>query len=158
MKKVEGISDYIIVKADNNSEWDFCEYAIIKISQAWKERTQARLGFLEQFKTDNAFLHIAFLEQPAGFFKKADEDDEFYTDIDEIVGQYEDWAFIIIDEYELNNLAKPESKLNAHQVIISWDSTIRYKAYGKHTGEEFYTHEIDVSEIFAALNKNLQII
>ncbi len=153
MKKAEGISGYIIVKADTNSEWDFCEYAIVEITQKWKETIQARLTLLEQFKNDQSFNQISYWEQPIGFFKTADEGDEFYTGIDEIFAEYDDWAFITIDEKELETLAKPENKLAAHQVVISWDGTIQYKAYGKHTGEEFYTHDFAIAEILEAVGK-----
>ncbi len=51
----------------------------------------------------------------------------------------------MLDENELENYPVPENRLDAYQLIITKYGTAQFKAYGKHTGEEFYTEDFDIS-------------
>jgi hypothetical protein len=42
------------------------------------------------------------------------------------------------------------SRLDCYRLVIFKNGTAYYQAYGKHTGEEFYTEESDLNIICAA--------
>lgn len=145
MQRSATATGYIIIKAECNSEWDTCEFAILSITAEWNEALSQRIKTLEQFKQDESFVHLSFWEKQVGFYKQHYDDGDTHIVVAEVLGNCEDWAFVTIEGGELSLLPVPESKLRAHQLIISWDGTIRFKAYGKHTGEEFWTNDIDIT-------------
>ena len=149
MKKTEHGTEYILLKAYTESEWDFCSFAIIHITEEWKKTLTGRLEALVAFKDDGNFCHLSYWGAPTGFYK--DPDDEAQR-AEAILGQEDDWCFIELEETVPDNLPTPENKLGAHQLIIGKYGSALYKAYGKHTGEEFYTAEFGIGDLLAKIN------
>jgi hypothetical protein len=143
MKKSETITDYILIRATTNSEWDSCDFAIIKLSDEWRDTMQQRIKAVEPFKNDSYFYHLSFWDAPEGFYKNIDEDDL----VGEILKTESDWCFIAIDETELEKLPVPENKLEAQQILVMKNGYARFTAIGKHSGEDFYTSDFNINEL-----------
>jgi hypothetical protein len=49
MKRSDKPTSYLMIKANTNSEWDCCDFAIIALSEDWKQEQQKRLIKLNPF-------------------------------------------------------------------------------------------------------------
>lgn len=52
MKVSDKPTGRILVRANSNSEWDSCEFAIVSISEKWKEEQLQRLEIIKPFAED----------------------------------------------------------------------------------------------------------
>ena len=68
MKISDKPTEHILVKAHSNSEWDSCEFAIITISEKWKEEQLKRLEIVKPFVEDYNFQSLNFYEGSADFY------------------------------------------------------------------------------------------
>jgi hypothetical protein len=146
MKKENHNTGYVMLKAFTNSEWDACDFVIVKVTDEWRQVMQKRLELVIPFKEDNSFYHHSYWESPEGFFKNPDDESQ---SADEIIGENEDWCFVSLEEKELENLPVPENSLECHQLIIDRYGNASFKAYGKHSGEDFYTADFHINKLFA---------
>lgn len=133
----------ILIKADTNSEWDCCEFAIIHLSKEWKKLQATRLETVKPFTDDYTFQSIRFYSTSVEFYQ---HNDERTPDIEELLAD-KDWAFVEIDENELDKLTPPENSLDFYTLEIHRDGNARYKAYGKHTNEEFWTNKFPLQQL-----------
>ena len=46
MKRSDQPTEYIFIKAYTNSEWDYCDFAIIRITEQWRTVMRKRLNLL----------------------------------------------------------------------------------------------------------------
>jgi hypothetical protein len=148
MEKANTKTGYVLLKAFTNSEWDFCDFAIIEITDKWKQELQNKIDAVRLFKDDTTFFNLSFWESPLGFFKDADD----MTPANEIIGEMEDWCFVNIGEEEIEKFSKPENRLDSRQLKIDKYCLVWFTARGKHTGEEFYTAAFDTSKLFNLIN------
>lgn len=132
----------ILIKASTNSEWDCCEFAFIHLSEEWRKLQAKRLEAVKPFKDDYSFQSMRFYDYSVDFFQPGDEE----PDIEELLAD-KDWAFVEIDEDELDELTPPENSLDFYVLEIHRDGNARYKAYGKHTNEEFWTNEFSLQQL-----------
>jgi len=145
MKRSDQPTEYIFIKAYTNSEWDYCDFAIIRITEQWRTVMRKRLNLLEPFKYDNSFYSHHYWDSPEGFYTNiVDEEDTDITDL--ILKEDEEWAFVTLAENELNTFPVPENRLDTHQLVLTKFGSARFKAYGKHSGEEFYTEDFGIEE------------
>jgi hypothetical protein len=146
MKRAEQPTEYIFIKAGTQSEWDYCDFAIIKLTDKWQSDMRTRLALLEPFKADDSFYNHTYWDYPEGFYTNILDDDR--EDIAEtILNEGEEWAFVSLAENELDTFPVPESRLDTYQLVLTKYGTARFKAYGKHTGEEFLTEDFDVEQL-----------
>lgn len=143
MKVSEKPTGHILVRAHSNSEWDSCEFAIITISEKWKQEQLKRLEIVKPFAEDYDFQSLNFYDGSADFYQT---DDGGLPDLDELLAG-KDWAYIELDEEELDNLTPPESSLDCYRLAIYRDGDAKYKAYGKHTDEEFWTDNLPLQQL-----------
>ena len=150
MKIVQHPTNYVLIKAKTNSQWDSCDFAIIDVSGDWKKLMRSRLDRLESFSEDESFYNHAYWDEPTGFYiHRPEEDDELRIFLD---GDEEpNCLFVTLEEADLENFTTPENGLEAHQLIIAATGQIFYRAYGEHTGEEFFTRSIDAYDLLIAL-------
>lgn len=143
MTKANNKTDYLLLKAFTNSEWDTCDFVIVKLTNEWRQVMQKRLEAVIPFKEDSSFYYHSYWASPEGFFKNPDDESQ---SVDEIIGENEDWCFVSLEENELENLSVPENSLDCHQLIIDRYGNASFKAYGKHSGEEFYSADFSITE------------
>lgn len=145
MKRSDQPTEYIFIKAYTNSEWDYCDFAIIRITEQWRTVMRKRLNLLEPFKYDNSFYSHHYWDSPEGFYTNiVDEEDTDITDL--ILKEDEEWAFVTLAENELDTFPVPESRLGTHQLVITTFDSARFIAHGKDNGEEFYTADFSMEE------------
>lgn len=140
MKTTDKATAYILVKADTNSEWDFCDFAIIHITADWKKEQAKRLEAIKPFEEDYTLLSMNYYDTAVDFYRIGDVD---HPDIEELLAGKE-WVFVELAEDEHKNLAVPDQSLDCYRLAVHRSGTATYKAYGKHTGEEFWTEDFDL--------------
>jgi hypothetical protein len=144
MKKANRNTEYILLRAFVNSEWDKCSCAIIHVTNEWIHTTQKRIDATIPFGDDTNFYHLSYWDSPKGFYKDPVCKGQ---NADEIIGHNGDWCFIELCEGEPDNLPVPENYLGSYQLIVNKDGWVCYKAYGEYSGEEFYTFDLKLSDI-----------
>lgn len=147
---------YIIIKAFTDSDWDFCDYALIKLdgSNVIGE-IQEQQKFLRNLREDsrkllNNFCKMCFYTHIV----------DFYCFDDEIITEEEtnlEKPYIIdLSEEQLQKLSVPEARLELYRYELYSYNSLRFTAYGKYSGDEFYTDSFDiVSLIKEEANKPL---
>lgn len=143
MKVSDKPTGHILVRAHSNSEWDSCEFAIVSISEKWKEEQLKRLEFIKPFVEDYVFQSLSFYDYSVDFYQTGEYG---LPDLDELLAG-KDWTFIELNEEEPDNLTPPESSLDCYRLAIYRDGDAQYKAYGKYTGEEFWTENLPLKQL-----------
>ena len=147
MKKSKKPTEYVIISANTLSEWDRVEFAIIHLSPEWLELTNKRLTAIREFKENKDLNYHCYWDAPLGYYNSPNKENL----LQKMLPRFEDWAFITLDPEEENNLPVPDTRLDAHQFMITKDGIGQYKAYGKYTTEEFYTVEFNIYKIINQL-------
>ncbi|HWB27505.1 MAG TPA: hypothetical protein VG738_18645 [Chitinophagaceae bacterium] len=145
MKRVQQ-STYLLIKAYTDSEWDNCDFAIVHITDEWKQIMRARLAKAQAFKNGPGFYYLIYSGGPENFYK---DDDVFSAD--QVLHSEEESCFVILEQTNLDNLSRPNSRLHLYQMMIDADGIIRYNASGKHTGTEYYTAEFSLHDILNSI-------
>lgn len=154
MKTTSQPTDHILIKAQTNSDWDECHYAIIHCTKEWKERLKQRLQYIQPFAEDYNFCSMNFYDTSVDFYR-TDEDEQ--PDIFAILGD-NDWAFVELENGEQETFLAPENRLDTYRLRLYRNGTAVYSAYGKNTGEEFYTEEFSVLDILNHHQQTIKII
>ena len=58
MKRSDIPTPYLMIKANTNSEWDCCDFAIISLSEDWKKEQQKRIENIKPFSDDYMLLSM----------------------------------------------------------------------------------------------------
>lgn len=143
MKISDKLTGYVLLRAGTNSEWDNCGFAIIQFSKQWKKEQEKRLKVVKPFVGDSYFQSLNYYDTAVDFFR-ADEDD--HPDIENLLADKQ-WAFVELKEDEQNTFAVPENRLNCYRLVVFKTGTAMYTAYGKYTGEEFWTEEFSLTQL-----------
>ncbi len=61
------------------------------------------------------------------------------------------WCFVELTETELERLVPPDNVLVSHILAVFANGEARYRAYGKHTDERFYTEKFPLQQILDIL-------
>jgi hypothetical protein len=146
MKISQQPTGHILVKANTNSEWDDCDFAIIDCGGDWAEKMKKRLTDVRGYKDDLDFLSSRYYDTAASFYV-SDEDES-----DDILPEGRNWAFVDLEEGEENNFKEPENRLSGYSLVLFKSCWGIYKVNGKHTGEEFFTEELPLEEILESIS------
>jgi hypothetical protein len=146
MERVEH-SEYILIKAFTDSEWDNCDFAVIHATDEWKKIVKERIEKASLFKDDSKFFYLSYWGSPKDFYKDGENKEQ---GADELLDG-DEWCFIALEEGELEKLSLPENSLGAYQMIVYQEGSIYYKAYGEHSGEEFYTADFTIGDLLATV-------
>lgn len=142
MKKSEKPTPYIYIRAYTRSEWDSCDFAIIKISKAWLYLLGERLELLEDFRDRLDFYSHEYWDAPYNYFVHTDED------VQELLKDNTfDWCYIDTNPAELQLLKRPEAKLATHQLVVTGDGYAHFTAIGKSSEEEYWTAEFGICDL-----------
>ncbi|MCT2561849.1 hypothetical protein [Chryseobacterium herbae] len=141
-------TEHILLKAKTNSEWDTCDFAIIPISEDWKNELQKRLNLIEPFTEDPLFISMSYYDTGVEFYK----DDDIITPHSAELLKDSTWVFVTTDAEEAEAMSSPENSLDCHELVINADGTAYYKASGKYTGEEFWTAHFSIKKLIEHLD------
>jgi hypothetical protein len=145
MKRAAHPTDYIFIRASTASEWDSCDFAIIRLTDDWRKVMRKRFDLIQPFIDDDTFYSHHYWDYPQGFYVHDYEDEEETTL--HLLNEDEDWAYIITDEKELASLRCPESRLDTYQLTVTKNGSANFSAMGKHSGEEYWTNHFGVDEL-----------
>ncbi len=150
MKTTSYPTDYILIKAQTNSDWDNCNFAIIHCPQAWKESIRQRLKSLQLVEDDDCFVSLNYRDTSVDFYV-SDED------IDALL-QGKEWAFVELEESGQERFAEPENRLNCYRLSLYQSGTAMFTAQGKHSGDEFWTAEFSLAQLLNDHQESIKIM
>ncbi|WP_106916666.1 hypothetical protein [Chryseobacterium aurantiacum] len=143
MKRSDMPTEYLLVKAKTNSEWDACDFAIINITGEWKQTQKKRLEVIKIIETDEDIKSLNYFDTHVEFFRFSKV---YYPVVEEWLSE-RNRVFIELEKEDLKELKQPKNSLCHYQMQISKDGNAIYKAYGKPTEEEFRTVEFSLWEL-----------
>ena len=145
MKLSDKTTAHILVKANTNSEWDNCEFAIIHLSEEWKKEHEKRLALVKPLEGNSYFCSMNYYDTAVDFYRTGEDDN---PNIEELLNGKE-WVFVELDEQEQETFTVPENRLDCYRLVLRANGTGYYTAYGKHTSEEFWTEEFLLTKLIA---------
>lgn len=147
MTRSEQPTDYIYVKASSPSEWDCCDFAIVRVTEQWLDLLEERMTLLEPFEERDDFYSLEFWDGPEGYFINTygEEDDE--PDNKLLSDEDPDWCFADLDPDELEHFSTPEARLSTHQLVVTKGGHAYFTALGKHTDEQYFTSSFPIQEL-----------
>lgn len=125
----------IIVKAFTGSEWDCCNYAVVRLPD--EGLIEKILEGLKHFPDDD-------LSGVEYYYPAVD-----YLNLDDDVLD-EDFAFLD-DDVDVGILPTPEQRIDTQMFKVYKSGGIKFSGYGKHTSEEFWTECILLSHLYKNL-------
>lgn len=140
-------TNYILVKATTESEWDSCDFAILSLSDNWRKTQLERLEAIQPFANDLSFLSMQFFDGTADFYRFGSDG---FPDINELL-KGKEWAFVESTQEEQRALTPPKSYLTRYKMVLYSNGIAYYIAYDKYTDEEFLTSELRIREILEKL-------
>ena len=72
MKLSDKATAHILVKA--NSEWDNCEFAIIHLSEEWKQEQAKRLALVKPLEGNHYFCSMNYYDTAVDFYCTGEDD------------------------------------------------------------------------------------
>ena len=136
-------TEYLLIKAMTNSEWDDCGFAIIHITDEWKKTQTKRLEAIKAVENDYDLKWLNYADTNIEFFKFSEE---HYPQVEEWLSE-SSRIFIELETDDLKRLLQPENQLNCYQMQVYKNGNAIYNAFGKHTNEEFWTEEFSLWEL-----------
>jgi len=151
MKLSDKPTNYVLLKAGTNSEWDNCNFAIVYISEAWRTEKRKQLEGVKPFIGDYTFMSLNYFDTQVDFFVSDNEDN---PDLGKWLSD-RSFVFVEPEKDELQNFLIPESRLDCYTLVVYSTGTAIYNAYGKHTGDEFYTEQFSLTELIGSYENNI---
>lgn len=143
MKRSDKPTGQILLKAYTNSEWDDCEFAIINLSEEWKNEQKERLEYTSPLKEDWYFSSIDFYDGSVDFYRSGNDD---FLNVNELL-EGRDWSFVELNSEEITAFLPPENSMDSYRISLRGNGSAFYTAYGKHTGEQFWTADFLLNTI-----------
>lgn len=123
---------YILTPAFTNSEWDDVSFSLIELTPKLLSMVKKLINRAKELKAEGIDAILVYSDF-ANFFACGDEDETDGLDrIDEIQ------EVIELTAKMYKKLKKPEQTIKDGFMRISGNN-ITFTAYGKHTGEEYWT-------------------
>lgn len=144
----EGRTDWLLVTAQVQSEWDFCTHCLIEIGPNTIENWKKFDEIATELRTEHTgTFHCLTIWEYSDFVNMVDDKDveiiprDSHSYIDFIAEMGED----TMEDFIHNN--KGEQKVDCHQIKFYGNGIIKFIAYGKHTGEEFYSDDVNINTL-----------
>lgn len=128
-----------------------CPYSLRKRLERANETTPKTV---QPFAEDYNFCSLNFYDTSVDFYRT---DSEGQPDLETIL-QEKDWAFVEMENGEQETFLVPENRLDTYRLRLYRNGTAIYSAYGKNTGEEFYTEEFSITEILNYHQETIKIV
>ena len=145
MKKTLQPTEYLLIKAMTNSEWDDCGFAIIHITDDWKQTQKKRLEAVKPLENDYDLKWLNYTDTNIEFFKFSEE---HYPEVEEWLSE-RNQIFIELRKEDLKKLLTHENRPHNYQMQVFKNGNAIYNAFGKHTSEEFWTEEFLLTQLIA---------
>lgn len=140
------MNKYLIVQASTNSDWDCCEFAIVYIDSAilehWNKVSAVAQNIPKELGLTYGSGLLSLFENYATFYRDIEEIDDYRTQVEQEVFVVAD-----LDDDFINQLSVPENRIDGDSIRFDFDGNVSFKAYGKHSGEEFWTEGIPLKDI-----------
>ena len=99
MKTSTKPTEYLLIKAMTNSEWDDCNFAIINIHKDWKQNQKKRLEAVKVVENDYDLKWLNYADTNVEFFKFSDEK---YPEVKEWLSE-KNQVFIELEKKDFKN-------------------------------------------------------
>lgn len=152
MKVTTTDSNYLLISADSSFDGDPCHFAIFHITLStisFFEKALTRVSLFQDVENFDCHSYYFPIE---GFYRTGIGCSE--EDLNKILKDGNSWAFIDIEQSELDNLEAPESPLDEHKIEITPQGSVRFTAIGDGTETHFKTTYIPLDDILIQLGKN----
>ena len=153
MKLSEKPTAFLLVKAYTNSEWDTCDFAIVHLSEDWKKQQAKKLEAVKPFAEDYNFQSLNYYDTAIDFYRIGEDEQ---PDIEELLAGKE-WVFVELDKDEQETFTVPENSLDCYRLVVYKNGNAIYKAYGKHTSEEFWTEEFGLKTLCSPIAEETEV-
>ncbi|MBT2559863.1 hypothetical protein J7E50_18240 [Pedobacter sp. ISL-68] len=140
MKSSDKPTEYLMLKAKTDSEWDECDYAIIRITENWREQMQTRLDAIAPFSgAHNGLCTMDYFAEV--YFYKDDND----IDSMELLGE-QHWSFVIPNKKDIKFLSANENRTTGCMLEIATDGWANYSTH-RLQDEESWTVDFSIAEV-----------
>ena len=143
MKKSLKQTEYLLIKAMTNSEWDNGDFAIVHITEDWKNIQKKRLEAVKIVENDADLKWLNYADTNVEFFKFSEDN---YPEVKQWLSDGSK-IFIELEKEDLKKMLQPENLLNCYQMQVYKNGNAIYNAFGKHTSEEFWTEEFSLYQL-----------
>ena len=147
MKKSTTPTSYMLIKARNGGNVDAIDFALVRLTEAWKAVLAQRLLTMRAFDVDETFHSLSYWEAPMGFY--SNPKDFYFTD--EVMEADEDWAFVTLDAGEERTFPVPVAALEWHQFVVTNHGLANFMALSVSTHEEYWTEWFSIGELLDKL-------
>jgi hypothetical protein len=137
-------AERILIRANCQSEWDCCDFAVIACDDSWKKELRKKLDAIGAFNAPDSFISFKFHDGSVEFYQSMDDEAELLL-------TEKEWGFVTLNKDEEESFEKPETRLEQSSLVLYKDGSAFYKAYGKYTGEEFYTATFPIGKILDSM-------
>lgn len=122
---------YVVLKATTNSEWDICEFALVKV-------TDETLNLYKRVSEREDYLRQEFPELRSLTIYEGSV--VFYSNLEELPKSVIDSIGSVVDlpDDVVEGLSKPAQKVVGYCSVFD-NMGITFSGYGKHSGDEFFT-------------------
>ncbi|NLR60742.1 hypothetical protein HGH93_21710 [Chitinophaga polysaccharea] len=145
MKKATKFSNYLLISAESSFDGDPCDFAIVKLTQStlsFIEKAFTRAALFENVENFDCHSYYFPIE---GFHRTGINCSE--EDLNQILNDGHSWAFIDIEQWELDNLEIPECSLDDYKMEITPQGSIRFTAIGEGTETHFKTTYVSILDL-----------
>lgn len=150
MKATDKPTQHILVRAYTDSESDICTFAIITISDTWKEQQIKTISAFNNVKDNNNFLLMNFTakEESVNFYRERilNLDETPTPNLKKILGKRY-WSFVELKKGEKEKFSSPENTMSYCIMKIDSYGNFHYMATAKNSTDKYYTTEIQLTDI-----------
>lgn len=127
---------YILLSAQTNSEWDNCEFALVELTKEREDYYKSMIALATELNEKHGIDVLEIYCDEASFF--ADMED--IPNKPNPIGYDSSVSGVIIDidDSDVESMETPDQDIRCGSMRFS-KYGVKFKGYGKHTGEEFYT-------------------
>jgi hypothetical protein len=145
MKLSETKTDWMILKASTNSEWDSCDFVLVQLTPAYINTLKERSNLARSFLENTDLYSLVFWDGPKGWYRYAEENSESMEMFSDGVIT---WSFIEFeDDGERDAFVQPEQRIDIRQMEVYKDGEARFTGAGKYTDEDFWTSEFSIDAL-----------
>jgi hypothetical protein len=145
MKQSEKPTQWLIIEATTNSEWDTCSFVLMNLDNANIRTLKERSQLAKAHKDNFDFYNLSFWGNPYGWYQYQEACDDM---MEKLSNAEITWAFVTFDnESEIETFTKPEQRIDGGLIQFFKDGNARFVGWGKHTGEEFWTSDFPLEAL-----------
>ncbi|PWN64116.1 hypothetical protein [Chryseobacterium viscerum] len=146
MKLSEKPTEYLMLQAKTDSELYDCNYAIVQITENWKEEMQTRLNAIIPFSITKNDLSTMDYFATVYFYK----DDSNIDSMDLLGDQH--WSFVIPSKKDIKFLSNNENRRFGNMLEIQKNGWASYSTH-RLQDDEYWTKEFSIQKIIDHLNR-----